>query len=69
VVFGVLREISHGHSLLDLGGKLVGELVLKDFDLFEKLLFNVLGHPGSRAEGAIAHPQEIKNLTIHYTRG
>jgi hypothetical protein len=45
VIFGVLREISHGHGLLDFGGKLVGELVLKDFDLFEKLFFDVFGHP------------------------
>ncbi len=30
VIFGVLRQIAHGHGLLDLGGKLVGELVLQE---------------------------------------
>jgi len=44
VVLGVLRQISHGHGLLDLGGKFVLELVLEEFDLGEKLLFDVFGH-------------------------
>ena len=30
VVLGVLRQIAHGHGLLDLGGKLVGKLVLEN---------------------------------------
>ena len=54
VILGVLREIAHGHGLLDLGGKLVGELVLKKLDLFEKLFFNVLGHPWSVAGSGAA---------------
>ena len=45
VVLGVFRQISHGHGLLDLGRQLVGKLMLKDSDLFEQLLFNVIGHP------------------------
>jgi hypothetical protein len=49
VVLGVLREIAHGHGFLDLGGKLVLELVLENFDLCEKLFFDVLRHSYSMA--------------------
>jgi hypothetical protein len=54
MILGVFREIAHGDSLLDLGGKLVSELMLKDLDLVEKLFLNVLGHPWSVAGSGAA---------------
>jgi hypothetical protein len=30
VILGILRQISHRHGLLDLGGKLVGKLMLEN---------------------------------------
>ena len=45
VVLGVLRQVSHGDGLLDLRRQFVGKLMLKYSDLFEQLLFNVIGHP------------------------
>ena len=38
VVLGILRQIAHGHRLLDFGGQFVGELVLKARNLFLKLI-------------------------------
>ena len=54
VILGVLRQIAHGHGLLDLRGQLVGELVLKNLNLFEKLFLNVFGHPRSVAGSGAA---------------
>ena len=45
VVLGVLRQVSHGDGLLDLRRQFVSKLMLKCSDLFEQLLFNVIGHP------------------------
>jgi hypothetical protein len=53
VILGVFREISHRHSLFDLGGKLVVEFVLKKRDLGKNLLFYVFGHPGSVAASGV----------------
>jgi hypothetical protein len=54
VILGVLRQITHGDSLLDLRGKLMGELMLKNLDLVEKFFLNMLGHPLSRAGSGAA---------------
>ena len=69
VVLGVLRQIAHGHGLLDLGRQFVSKLVLKCSNLFEKLLFDVIGHPCSVAASGAAQPQEMIRLDSLIIRG
>jgi hypothetical protein len=49
MILSVLRQIAERYSFLDLRGKLMGEFVLENGNLGEKLLFNVFGHPRSVA--------------------
>jgi hypothetical protein len=45
VVLGVLRQVSQGHGLLDLGRQFVSEFMLQSSNLLEELLLDVIGHP------------------------
>jgi hypothetical protein len=47
----------------------VGEFALKDFDLGEKLLFDVFGHPRSMAGSKVAHSAGDKNLDFSLYAG
>jgi len=63
------RQISHGHGFL-ISREVRAGVVLEEFDLGEKLLFDVFGASVVRGgEQDWLRPQEMKNLTSHYTRG
>jgi hypothetical protein len=70
VILGVLREIAHGHGLLDLGRKLVVELVLEYFNLSEKFLFDSIWHSQSIAANKAAESTKDKTLdSLLYAMG
>jgi hypothetical protein len=54
VIFGILRQISHGHGLFDLRREFVLEFVLQNLNFRKKLFFNMLGHPWSVAVSRVA---------------